>query len=281
MDTATTTPAPTINSGSLLITNASNATGQTTLTNLLTITFTGEHNPDATGGQVNGTTFYMRIATFSDAAYSAAVDTGTVAAATVLQIVLTGTMPESLIFCVGTTITAIGSVPNCATATTGAVTFNQLFSPTDTATATSQMAASTNAAAGYVITVSGVTLTNGSYTIAAMASAGVSAHGVSQFGLNLVANTGTGYASGGAFGLAVSSLYNGTNYKGQPIPASGYDVAENFRYVPGAAIANSANGGAGPSDGQIYTVSYIANVPGSQSAGTYVSTLTYICTPTF
>ena len=32
---------------------------------------------------------------------------------------------------------------------------------------------------------------------------------------------------------------------------------------------------------QIFTVAYMANVSGSQPAGTYATTLTYVCTATF
>jgi len=267
---------------SLLIQNAGNSTLQNT-GDTVTMSFTGIHNP------TTAQTYYLRIVTYSDSAYTTEIDYGTTAAATVLQIILSGTMPESLVFCVGATITAnLYNVPDCTTATTGAVSFNQLFSPADTASATSQMAASTNAGTGYVISVSGATLTNGSYTIAAMAAADFSKHGVSQFGMNLVANTGmtppagtVPYTTYGAFGSGVSLAANTTNYKGRAIPSSGYDVADYFRFVSGASIADSADGGAGPSDGQIFTMSYIANVTGSQSAGTYSTTLTYVCTPTF
>jgi len=284
IDSSTTTPAPVINAGSLLITNAGNSTAQVPA-NLITVSFNGIHNPDA----VSGTTFFLRIETFSDAAYTTSIDNGTTAAATVLQITLSGTMPESLIFCVGKTIGTISNVPNCASITESAVNFNQLFSPTDTASATSQMAASTNAASGYVITVSGTTLTSGGNSITAMGATDVSKHGFSQFGMNLVANTGVDpvggiitYTSYGAFGANISlPAATGPTYKGQAIPGSGYDVPDYFRYNPSIPLANSANLGAGPSDGQIYTVSYIVNVTGSQPAGLYTSVLTYVCTPTF
>jgi hypothetical protein len=130
-------------------------------------------------------TFYVRLTTYTAAALGGSiVDTGVVAASTATQIVLTGTMPESLIFCTGGTISTTGGVPDCSTATTGAVSFNQLFSPSDTATTTSQMAASTNATTGYSITVSGPTLTSGSNTITAIAAASAGVRGTSQFGLN-------------------------------------------------------------------------------------------------
>ncbi len=224
-------------------------------------------------------TFYVRISTFASTDTSGgAVDGGTVAASTATPIVVSGTMPESLVFCTGGTVSVnVSSVPDCSTATSGAVSFNQLFSPTDTATATSQMAASTNAGFGYAITVNGPTLTSGSNTITAMAAATTSVHGISQFGMNLKANTTA--TSTIAVGTEVAPLANGTNYRGQA--TTGYNTGDSFQFNTADKVADSANGGAGGSDAQIFTVSYIVNVPGSQPAGTYTSTLTYICTPTY
>ena len=222
-------------------------------------------------------TFFVRIATHTslDASDASPVDSGTVTAATAEQIVLDGTMPESLVFCAGATIDVNdGDVPDCSTATSGAISFNQLFSPTDTATATSQMAASTNAGFGYAITVNGPTLTSGSNTIAPIGATAPGIRGVSQFGLNLKANTTA--TSTVAVGQEVNVASNGTNYNGRA--TSDYAVVDNFKFVSSNAVADSTNRG---SDAQIFTASYIVNVPGSQPAGTYTSTLTYICTPTF
>jgi hypothetical protein len=239
----------------------------------LTYQLLGVTNPTTTNQ-----TFYVRISTFvSTNATGGAVDTGSVAASTATQIVLTGSMPESLVFCAGGTISLTGGVPDCTTATSGAVAFNQLFSPTDTATALSQLSASTNAGSGYVVTVNGVTLTSGSNTVAAMNSSTTGIHGVSQFGLNLKANTVL--SSTPAVGTEVAPASNGTNYRGQSI--TGYSAVDTFKFTTGDTVANSSSGGAGGSDAQIYTVSYVVNVPGSQPAGTYTTTLTYICTPTF
>jgi hypothetical protein len=204
-------------------------------------------------------------------------DTGTVTASVNEQIVLTGTMPESLVFCTGATIGLTAGVPDCATATDGAISFNKLFSPTDTSTTSSQMAASTNAGSGYVVTVNGPTLTSGSNTIAAMGTSTTGAHGVSQFGLNLKANTTT--TSNPAVGIEVAPAANGTNYRGQA--SAGYNAVDNFKFTDNDPVAASDSGTAGGTDAQIFTVSYIVNVPGSQPAGTYTTTLTYICTATF
>lgn len=235
-------------------------------------------------------TFFVRIATYTSLnGTGAPLETGTVAAATSTQIDLSGTMPESLVFCAGAKISLTNSVPDCSTVTTGAVAFDRLFSPTDTALATSQMAASTNAGQGYAIAVHGPTLTSGSNTIAAMATTDTSKHGISQFGMNLVLNAGTEYANAPNFtnmvavnepnGANIAPTSNGTNYRGNPKTA--YATAGSFTYIDGDVVADSSNGSLGGTDAQIYTNSYIVNVPGSQPAGTYSSTLTYICTPTF
>lgn len=276
-------------------------------------------------------TFFVRISTYgSTDATGTPVDAGVVAASTASPIVVSGTMPESLVFCTGRTIYVIATttVPNCAAATPGTIGFDKLFSPTDTAVATSQMAASTNAGSGYVINVFGSTLTSGSNTITAMQGASgapvASTHGIAQFGMNLVANTtavAAGFAAdalnrtadpnscqtthtnaGCAAWLASDDYADASNvtptssaagptrsYLGQAL--LGYNTPDQFRFESGNSIANSGDNdelptntpgsSLGGTDGQIYTVSYIANVPGNLPAGTYSTTLTYICTPTF
>jgi hypothetical protein len=245
----------------------------------------GVTNPDGTScglpsPATPNCTFFVRISTYASTdTTGSAIDTGVVAASTAQQISLTGTMPESLIFCTGGTVSTNAGVPDCSTATSGSITFNQLFSPTSTATTTSQMAASTNAGSGYSVTVNGTTLTSGSNTISAITStAQLSVHGLSQFGMNLVANTTA--TTTPAVGADVAPAPNGTNYKGEA--ASSYDTADHFKFDTGNIVADSAFGGtAAGTDAQIFTTTYIVNVPGSQPAGTYTTTLTYICTPTF
>lgn len=259
----------TATAGHLRILNASNATNPSGAQHIV---FGNVQNPTTTNH-----TYFGRMTTYSDSAWTTSVDAGTVAASTATQIILTGTMPESLIFCTGATIGTTGGVPDCSTATAGSVTFDRLFSPTDTAVALSQMAASTNAATGYNITVNGATLTSGSNTVTAMSTAGAGVRGTSQFGMNLRANTVA--TSTPAFGTDITPASNTTNYRGQPL--TGYGTIDSFKYVTGDSIANSGNSVLGPSDAQIYTVSYITNVNGAQPAGTYTATLTYICTATF
>jgi hypothetical protein len=239
-------------------------------------------NPSATNY-----TFFVRITTYvSEDATGSPVDTGSVAASTSTQIVLTGTMPESLIFCTGATITTTGGIPDCTTATAGNITFNQLFSPSDTASAASQLAASTNALSGYNITVDGPTLTSGSNTIPAIPSASTSTKGTGQFGMNLRLNTSAAapgfnplYTSP-TLSAEIAPASNTTDLKAKP--TADYNTADTFMFPAGGSIAKSDDGGTpGPTNSQIYTANYIVNVTGAQPAGTYSTTLTYICTATF
>jgi hypothetical protein len=244
--------------------------------NPIEVTFSTVANPDTTN-----TSFYGRITTYTGDDFTGALDSGVVAASTSTAIVLTGYMPESLVFCTGGTVSTTAGLPDCTTATAGGITLPD-FSPTTTSTGTSQMAASTNAGSGYVITVTGPTLTSGGNTITAIggtAEASIPAKVGGQFGLNLVANAGaSNYA---AVGADVAASPNGTNLRGQP--TAPYATADQFAFQAATAqqVAASDNTAAGPTDAQIFTVTYIVNVPGSQPAGTYTSTLTYICTPTF
>lgn len=249
------------------------------------------------------TTFFVRIATYSSTdGTGTALEGGTVAASTANAIQLNGTMPESLVFCTGITVSETNSVPDCSTATAGTVYFNQLFSPTSTSYATSQMAASTNAGSGYAITAGGPTLSSGATNkIAAMTTTDQSKYGVSQFGMNLVLNDGSaytnapnitsmpvGYANSAnitpASGDAPASTYHG-------VVNTGFNTAGSFTFndlglntVANSGFDDTKTDNLGTpigTDSQIYTVSYIVNVPGSLPAGTYTTTLTYICTPTF
>lgn len=256
----------------------SSATAYTPAANTaLVVQFDTVTNPTATN-----TTFYVRIATYSGAALAGSiVDSGNVAASTATPIQLSGIMPESLVFCTGGTVGETSGVPNCSTATAGTVSFTSLFSPTYTSTATSQMAASTNAGSGYAITVNGATLTNGSYTITGIgATAASPVIGTSQFGMNLVLNTTV--TATPAPGANVTPASDGVNY--YAYPETNYGTTDKYAFNSGDVIANSGYPTGSPAvgtDAQIYTTTYIVNVPGKQPAGTYTTTLTYICTATF
>ena len=257
------------------IANASNSTAPS---GSQTIVFGNVQNPTTANHS-----FYARITTYSDA-YTTAVDNGVVAGATAQAIVLTGTMPESLMFCTGQTVSSTGGIPDCSTATSGNITFNQLFSPSATSYATSQMAASTNAGSGYAITVSGSTLSAGSPSIPAMTSAAVSTVGTGQFGLNLALDTAANAASPAPSPLSADITPTGGTYQ-KARALTGFDTGGNAATAQykfnDTGTNNIADSQSAATDPQIYTATYIVNVAGHQAAGTYTTTLTYICTPTF
>lgn len=101
--------------------------------------------------------------------------------------------------------------------------------------------------------------------------------GTSQFGMNLKANTTA--VSTVAVGAEVAPTSNGTDLRGQA--STDYRVVDQFKFESGNAVAASDFNTPGPTNAQIFTASYIVNVAGSQIAGSYTTTLTYICTPTF
>ncbi len=246
------------------------------------VTFNGITNPTA-----SNTTFYVTITTYSSTTPGTGlVDQGNVAASTANPIVLNGVMPESLVFCTGATVGTTSGVPDCTTATSGNVNFQEVFSPNYTAVATSQMAASTNASKGYQITVLGPTMSSGSNTITAIgATASSPVLGQDQFGMNLVANTTATNPNCGTIncGTAITPASNGTSYFA--LPASNYATADQYAFAANTttvvATSGYPSGTTVGTDAQIYTATYIVDVQGLTPAGTYTSTLTYICTPTF
>ncbi len=238
--------------GSLRVLNASNATVPS---GAVSVIWNGVHNPQATN-----TTFYGIITTYSDAAWTTALDTGSVALSTSTQIQVALKVNETLMFCTGTSITG----QNCGTAA-GSLVDLGVASTASTSTGTSIIAASTNGNTGYSVTVAGTTLTSGTNTITALASGGASSIGSKQFGLNLAdANTTP----------TVGAAKSGT---GTAAAAANYGTNNNFRFTTGDAVASVA----GPTNANTFTVGYIANVDGLTPAGSYSTVLTYAATANF
>jgi len=233
-----------------------NSAPQVNASTAVTVTLGNITSPSA----VN-TTFFVRITTYTgtDGA-TGPVDTGNVTASTAQPIQLTGVTPEILVFCVGITITS-----DCTTVSGSSIDFGD-FDPLATRSGTSVMQASTNAGGGYNVTVNGTTLQSGSNSIAALASQTASTTGAAQFGLNLRANTTPAVGADPSSGTGAIGTYT-----------ANYGTANQYRFVTGDAVATSA----GPTNANTFTSSYIVNIPSLQAAGTYTSTMTYICTANF
>ena len=241
--------------GILAVNNTGNAT---TPSNPVNVTFDNVQNP-TTANQ----TFFARMTTYSDDAYSTPIDSGTVASSTTEPIDLTGVVDETIVFCTGTSITGT----NCGTVSGSTVDFGT-FSSATPSSGTSVMAASTNAVSGYAITINGSTLTcttcSGTPTIAALGSQTASSPGTAQFGANLRNN-------------ATPNVGSDPSGSGSGNYTANYGTTDQFRFVSGDDVASSG----AATDANAFTVSYLVNIPGSQPAGTYTATMTFIATATF
>ncbi len=220
----------------------------------VTYHFTNVTNPSTPGS------YYARIQTFVTADESGpASDYGGLAFAIANTISISATVPPYLIFCTGITITG----NNCVNASGNYVDFGEL-SPTKARVGSSQFLVATNAEDGYGVTVNGTSLTSGNNVINAMSANDVSRPGLGQFGFNLRAN---------------AAPSNGSDPSGpgtsQPLP--NYNSPDSYRFVSGDSLVIHPT----TDDVRLYTSSYIANIPTTQPAGIYVSTLTYICLALF
>jgi hypothetical protein len=231
--------ASTATAGSLRILNAANATAPS---GSQAVSFSAVTNQSTANA-----TFFVRMSTFSDAAWTTPIDTGTVAASTAGQITVTASIDESVTFTLAAATVALGTLTTSGTGT-----------------GTSSMTASTNAASGYSVTVNGTTLTSGGNTIAALASPTASTLNTPQFGINLMSNTTP------AIGTAASGAGTG-------VAATGYNTTNLFKFVTGDTVASATV----PTNSNTFTTSYIANVNGAAAAGAYSTLLTYIATANY
>lgn len=240
------------NAGNLRITHASNVTNPSGAVNVQWDTVT---NPTA-----DNATFYLRVTTYSDAAYTTPVDSGVVAVSTAEQITVTATVDETLTFCTGTS----GITNSSCSGATGSTVALGAITPSTTGSGISQFGVSTNAASGYSVTIAGNTLTSGANTISALASQTASTQGSEQFGLNLRDNATPDV------GVAVDGA-------GTATPTANYNTVDQYRFVTGDIIASKAS-----SDSfRRFHAAYIANVAGATEAGSYTTTLTFVATATF
>ena len=219
-----------------------------------TATFDNITNP------TNAGSYYLRVLTYPTQDGSGPfTDNGGMAVAVTSPINVQVQVPPYLYFCTGNTISGI----DCTTATGDFIELGQLL-PTQTSSGESQMVVATNAKNGYSITVTGSTLTSGNNTIPPLTIDTPSQVGVSQFGINLRANSGP-------------SVGADPTGPGGGLPTVNYNQPNLYHYSNGdiVAINNSVE------DGRKYTVSYVTNISKSQAAGIYASTFTYVATGNF
>lgn len=167
-------------------------------------------------------------------------------------------VPPFLVFCVGVTINT-----NCSSISGDSVNFGTLTT-SQVRSVTTQSSAATNDPTGYVIYSLGTTLTSGNNTIPAMSFPNPSIAGISQFGINLRDNNNPNT------GQNISGVGTGTAF-------ANYDTPDLYMFSPGAAIAQSTL----PTDYNVYTTTYIANMVSGQAPGVYVTTITYMAVAQF
>lgn len=169
-------------------------------------------------------------------------------------------VPPMLIFCAARTV-EIGCTNTDGTYFTDMGNLDEM----STLTAQSQMAAGTNASAGFVITVNGSSMTAGTNVIDELNEPSDSQVGTRQFGINLVENPEVGV---------------GQNPEGEwanAQPTSNYGQPDVFKYTTGDVIAESTN----VSLMKKFTVSYIVNVDRGLRAGVYTTTINFIASGRF
>lgn len=145
-----------------------------------------------------------------------------------------------------------------ATLTTGAARYaNAGATGSASRTTAHTMAIGTNATTGYTLTYNGATLTSGAATITAADINGDAdgTPGSSQFAL---AGTETGDG-------AMSTDYNAVTPNWDFVPSTTTTIATASGVVTSSSIA----------------MEYIANIPASQTAGSYATNLTYVVTGNF
>jgi hypothetical protein len=217
-------------------------------------------------------TFYFRMTTYSNTGATNQIDYGAIGESTTLSVAETANVQEDLTFCVGLSGT------NCTNLTGSALTLspNPLTSGAPSK-GNALMAASTNAASGYVITYNATSFTNqtsdtictGACITNLQSGQALNAGGTEQFGFNLAANSGGnfgtfGAAPSGGSGVSVTAPY-GTNNQ----------IAYN---LGGATQVASAGG---PTTNTLFTMSFGTNVAAITKPGTYTATETFIATATF
>ncbi|HSX47477.1 MAG TPA: hypothetical protein VLF63_01760 [Patescibacteria group bacterium] len=139
-----------------------------------------------------------------------------------------------------------------------------------TTTTTATFSVKNYLSSGYqVVTVSNPPKNN-SYTIHNLTTPTASSAGTEQFGINLVANT-----SPTTFGANPNQVPSNVFSFGSA--SSGYNTANQYKYVPGDIIAHSTSS-SGETD---YTISYIYNISNITPGGVYTFNDTLVATATY
>jgi hypothetical protein len=127
-------------------------------------------------------------------------------------------------------------------------------------------------ASGYVVRTESDPPTSaiGGHQITPLSSPTTSSPGNEQFGINLVANT-----SPATFGAAPQQVPDNTFSFGAV--STGYDIANNFKYIKGDTIAQSPRS----TSVTIYTLSYLFNIDAETASGQFTFNHVLVATATY
>jgi|SRR5579862_2876730 len=202
---------------------------------------------------------FVKISTYSSTDGSGSYnDTGAVAFAIQNIFSVGAYVPPFLQLCV-----AIIVAPDCSTMSGDSIDLGTLSSQHANA-GQSQFATATNDPTGYIVYALGNTMTSGNNTISALSLPTPSFPGTAQFGINLRANL-------------LPPIGQDPVGLGTAAPTANYNIPNKFMFLSGDSIASSDL----TTNYNRMTVSYLVNVPASQPAGVYATTLTYVATVQF
>jgi hypothetical protein len=204
--------------------------------------------------------YYARVKTFATADTGAPeIEHGGFAFDITPNLLINTQVPPYILFCLATTIPEL----DCNNTSGDSLNLGD-FQTYSSNSGTYQFLIATNSGTGYSVSVYGNTLTSGNYTIPALTTPSSPQYGVSQFGLNLVANTQPNV---------------GMSPVGDPssLPTSNYGISNEFMFANGDVLAADSH----QNSYTRFTNSVMVNISKSQPAGFYSTTLTYIAVANF
>lgn len=202
---------------------------------------------------------YIKISTHASTDGSGPnIDTGAVAFAVQEIFNIGAFVPPFLQLCVAITV-----APDCSAMSGDSIDLGILSSQRAN-TGQSQFATATNDLNGYTLFALGNTMTSGNNIIQPLSNPTASFPGTPQFGINLRGNLLP------AVGQDPVGLGTG-------LPTANYNIPNRFVYNSGDMIASSPL----TTNYNRMTVSYLVNIPASQPAGVYATTITYVATVQF
>src|SRR5665213_1083258 len=192
--------------------------------------------------------YFARVRTFSTADTSGPdIEYGGFAMAIVPSLTVNTIVPPYISFCLAV------SIPNLSCSVTSGDSLNLGdFQTYSSNSGSYQFLVASNSSTGYSVSVYGTTLTSGNYTIPALSNPSPPQYGVSQFGINLVANTQPN--------VGANPVGDTTSQ-----PTTNYGLSNQFTFNNGDVVAIDTHNGIYTR----YTNSVMVNISKSQPAGVY------------